>query len=309
MDEYSMKILPRPIMNRKKIIVVLLFAVLILSGCSRLGAIPSCCPEQTPETWLASHPYLEVSIGSVDFILMVPSSTIFIYLLGVITTAIGVHFLRSRQGNASRLWWGISLVLWGLGALLAGTSYQAFSYEIKCAGKAVCTFTSWWEVYYLLFTTASVNAMIAGVAHTSAEGAVRRALSIYALVNTVVYAIVCLAGAFIPHRFMVSFELMVLFTGPGFLLLFAVNLVRALRHRTAVDRSLAITWVSLGLVMAAYFIYFGLGITERLWERGVWFSANDVLHTGLILWMTYIALGLSRKIRDVNPAARNTARA
>jgi len=277
--------------------------LLFLSGCGRLGTIPSCCPEQTPATWLMNHPYTHVSIGSADFVLMVPSSTTFVYLLGIVTVGIGIHFLRTRDSHASRLWWGISLILWGLGALLAGTSYQAFSYEIKCAGKIVCSWTSWLEIYYLLCTTASVNAMILGVAHTSTEGSVRKALTIYALVNTVVYSIVCLIGAFIPHRFMVSFELMVLFTGPGFLFLFVINLSRFVKHKTAVDRSLVITWVFLGLVMAAYFIYFGLGITKKLWENGTWFSANDVLHIGLILWMAYIALGVSRDIRDLKPVS------
>jgi len=290
-------------MKYVKHIVPLLGFLSLLSGCSRLSTMPYCCPEQTPATWLANHPYTEVSIGSLDFVLMVPTSTMFIYLLGIITVCLGVYFLRTRDSHTSRLWWGISLILWGLGALFAGTSYQAFSYEIKCAGNAVCSWTSWWEIYYLLFTTASVNAMVLGVAHTSTEGSARKALSIYALVNTNAYFVICLVGAFIPHRFMVSFELMVLFTGPGFLLLFVINLSRFLKHRTAVDRSLVITWVSLGLVMAAYFVYYGLGITEKLWEGGVWFSANDVLHIGLILWMAYIYFGLSKKIRDLESLA------
>lgn len=40
--------------------------------------------------------------------------------------------------------------------------------------------------------------------------------------------------------------------------------------------------------MAVYYGYLLSGIPEGLWAKGVWFSANDVLHLGLIAWMVYI---------------------
>jgi hypothetical protein len=281
-----------------KRITLWLFGLITLSGCGRLDTLLY-IPQQTGQEWLASQPYMELELASHEFILVQPSSTFFVYLLGVLTIAFGSHFYRNSQNQLSRKWWGGALILWGIGALLAGTSYQAFSYEIKCAGQEYCLWTSWWEILYMIFSVASVNAMLLGVGHTSAVGKLREAMTVYAFANTAVYLAVILFGVFLPVKFLISFELMLIFLAPSILYLFFLSIGRYRKDKKPIDRGLIITWLWLGLTMVAYYTYLLLGFTEQLWQQGIWFSENDVLHVGLISWMVFIRLRLVNKIEDL----------
>jgi hypothetical protein len=66
------------------------------------------------------------------------------------------------------------------------------------------------------------------------------------------------------------------------------------------DLALVGAWVWLLLTMVAYWLYDRLDITPKLWAkgRGIWFSQNDVLHIGLILWMIYIATVVANCVND-----------
>ena len=270
---------------------------LILSACGRLESIPY-SPEQTPESWLLIQPFVEMQFGQFNFILVQPSSTIFVYLLGIITISIGLSFLRIQENHQSRKWWGIALVLWGLGALCAGTSYQAFSFEIKCAGKAICSWTSWWEIIYLILSVASIDAMLISGAYASWKGKLRQVLINVALFKFAVYCILVLIGILTLNEFLISFELLLIVTTPDILFLFILNGWRYLKYRDQMDAALAVTWIWLGAIIGIYFIYLQLGFTEILWERGIWFSENDVLHLGLISWMLFIGFGAAKLVRD-----------
>ena len=186
----------------------------------------------------------------------------------------------------------------GCGVRLAGTSYEAFSYALKCAGRPACVWTSGWEVAYLVLSVASVDAMLVAEAYACATGRLRRGLIVYAAANLAAYVAIALVGALIPVKFLISFELLILFAAPTILLFFILNGWRYVKFRDRMDLALLGAWAWLALTLAAYFGYLMLGITQTLWASGVWFSENDVLHIGLIVWIIYLARVVAPRVRD-----------
>lgn len=276
---------------------LLLVFGLALSGCGALETIPY-APPQTPETWLQIQPYWELPFGASSLIIIQPSTSIIVYLLGLITIGAGGYFFKIQNGQRSRQWWGRALLLWGLGALLAGSSYEAFSYQLKCAGRGVCIWTSWLEVAYLILSLGSVDAMLAAVAYACTAGRWRSGLLKYALVNFVLYLFLTLVGALLPLPFLISFELLLVAAAPNILLFFIISGRRYFRHKQRMDLIYLGTWAWLVLTIAAYFLYYLSGWTQQLWEKGMWFTENDVLHIGLIFWMLYIVLVMAPHVRD-----------
>lgn len=57
------------------------------------------------------------------------------------------------------------------------------------------------------------------------------------------------------------------------------------------------------LVIGAYLLAQVLGITQVLWARGIWFTENDVLHVGMILWILHIDVYLSKTVEDMHDPA------
>jgi hypothetical protein len=188
----------------------------------------------------------------------------------------------------------------------AGTSYQAFSYEIKCAGREFCSWTSWWEVVYLLLSLASVNAMMMAQAYSCVAEKWRKAMSWFALASVMSYVLLVLIGAFVPVKFLISYELLIFFAAPNILIFFVLNGRRYGRLRGGMDLALLGTWMWLSISLGMYFLYRVLDITQEFWAQGVWFSENDVLHVGLIIWMIYIALVVANRVVDAStPAHRH----
>ena len=255
----------------------------------------------TGEQWCSAMPCVELFSSGV--VLNQPLSTLLVYALGLVWFWMSLRFLKTSSGQISKRWWSLSLALGGLAALSAGTSYQAFGYELKCAGRELCVWTTWWEIFYMIIQVASLNAMLVAVAYACSTGFMRRAMLAYAGINFLAHFSVTVAGVLLPNRFMLSFDLLLVFTAPTFAIYFLINGLRYLQHKLAMDAVLLISWVLLVGANVFYFAYLSLGLTNTLWERGTWFSENDVLHVAVLVWLLYVGFVVIKHVKDAPQSA------
>jgi hypothetical protein len=262
----------------------------------RVKTIPN--PDLTKENWGEKQPLKKVKLGTLEFYISQPSSSFWVYLLGVLVTIAGINFFMIQEAEVSRFWWGISLVLWGVGAIVAGTSYQAFGYELKAARREVCSWTSWWEIIYLIMQQWSMNAMTIAIAYSTTTGLLKEILIWYSIAITIIYPILVLIGAFTPVKSLITFDWMVEISLPSFIVFLVLNSVRYIQYGYTMDLVLIGSWILIYLSWWGFMKYWKSGLTEILWKKGIWFSENDVLHVVLIIWALYILFVMPEYIRD-----------
>lgn len=281
--------------------LLLLLPALLLAGCGRLDELPY-SPQTTPEQWCAGRPCIDVG-GTV---INEPIGIVLVFALALFWIGAGIYFLVTRRGQRSRLWFGIALVLGGIGAGLAGTSYQLFSYVLKCEGRDYCVLTSGFEVGYSVTQAWSVSAMVIAVAFACTLGRARTGLIVYAVVNALLYCVVAAVGIMAPNAMALSFSVLMLFALPGVII---VIIITARRLKAPKERAMFTAAILLLLVQVAYYAYWISGLTQVLWDdgKGVYFSENDVLHIGFILWLVYllwrVGPTLDDREQDVAPVA------
>lgn len=263
-------------------------------------------PLQTPQTFLDGMPYREMSVFGREFILIQPSSTFFVYLLGVMMMALGAFFLASQKGQKSRLFLGYGFLLWGVSALAAGTSYQAFGYELKCRGREFCLFTSEWELVYMLLAAYCINCLMVAVGYETLGEKGRNRLIRFAVIDSVAYSLYMLIGSMIPNRFMISYEGFIAFVGINFVILFAVNVHQYAQKRDKFNRSMIVIWIAFVFVNAGYFVFLYAQWGTALYERyGLWFNENDALHVLLIAWAVLIFILIRNRTGIEAPPAQS----
>jgi hypothetical protein len=281
--------------------IFIILSAMLLSGCSLDSILYD--PPLTAQTWCANRPCSPVQFGPFNFVLSEPTSSLLVYLLTAQTIWAAYYFWSKANGRKTMQWWGVQLLLGGIAAFFAGTSYQAFGYELKCAGREACIWTNWLEVTYNVLTVLSINALMVAVSYSSAQGKLRGAMRSFAVFSALVYFVVAMYGAGTANKFLISFEFMVLFLMPNYLTFIVLNSYRYIRYRDAAELALLSVWASLFAVIGIYFYYMFQGYTQVLWAKGIWFSENDVLHVGMVLWIAYAPWVLGKRLKDL-PASK-----
>jgi len=265
----------------------------------RLYQIKHDDPHLNENTWFIAQPCKHYRLFGQEILITQPSSTFWVYLLGILTTALGCYLLVEHEGQISRGLWGVSLILWGIGALLAGTSYQAFGYQIKCDGRPEVVWTSWWEVIYLIFQQVSVSVMLVAVAYSCLPDGGQKFAIIAATVVSILYITMVFYGALKPIKSLITFELMVHICTPFIVFMLLLNTWRYWQFSSTLDLALIGNWLGLIATMVLYEKYMSLGVSEKLWAKGRWFSENDVLHVALIAWVFYLSVVLEPLIVNI----------
>lgn len=248
----------------------------------------------TPQKWLQSHWHIRIG----DYVIAEPSSSFFVFLLAFVIMGLAFYMFKTKKHQRSRMLLGYSMFLWALSTFSAGISYQIFSYELKCVGQIECLWTTPWEILYLILYVISVKLLVLAISFSCANTTLRRYFRLYAIIMGVVYSFMLIIGIFTPNQFLISFELMVLFLAPSYILMFVLNLRNYMSTKSQLDIHLIYAWIGMLLITISYFGFYYLKVADTLWQNGIWFNANDVLHLLLIVWVVYFRYGVCDLIKD-----------
>jgi len=265
---------------KMKSIIVLLFSIISFIVSFQFSQIDRLLiqPQINSEMFLSQYLYIKIN----NLIIQQPTSTFFILLLAIITLGLGLYYLKNKSNKFS-LWLGINFVFWGLGAFLAGLSYQAFGYYLKCTNLEYCTFTNWIELLYMTLTVLSINALLVAYSYLSNHKKIQNNLHKFALGSVVLYALFQGIGIVLSNQFMISYEGMLLFLSPNIIIMMWINYQNL---NKSLHKKLWIIWLLFLGVNIAYFVALFSNQGPFLYSNfNIWFNENDTLHVLLIIWM------------------------
>ena len=152
---------------------------------------------------------------------------------------------------------------------------------------------------YLLITAISIGMLVIAMSHYVASGKTRKVMKLITYISIPLYAVILAIGSIVPFKFMVTYELFSVFFMPHFIVFFLLSIKRYRIKKDIMYKRYIITWILFLIVNVVYYVYYWLGISEKLLNStGIWFNQNDVLHVLLLGWMIYIWIALPNVILD-----------
>jgi len=264
-------------MKSKMVLVFSIISFIILFQFSQIDRL-LILPLIKGDMFLSQYPYIKLN----NLIIQQPTSTFFILLLAIITVGLGLYYLKNKKNKFS-VWLGINFIFWGIGAFLAGLSYQAFGYYLKCTNLEYCTFTNWVELLYMTLTVISINAFFVAYSYLINNKKVQDNLQNYAIISVVLYSLFQGIGIVLPNQFMISYEGMLLFLSPNIIIMMWINYKNL---SNTLHKRLWTIWLLFLGVNVAYFIALFSNQGPFLYSNfNIWFNENDTLHVLLIVWM------------------------
>lgn len=242
------------------------------------------------------------------FVLSQPSSTLFVELLGLICVIGGVRFYLAWSNkvtsnlNFSRLLFGLGMIAWGLGAILAGLSYEALEWELKCRNRqGYCVKYSWLEVAYVLLQVVSGDFLLLASALSTDLVTVPWFWRLYwvGIFNFLLYSIVVGVGALLGVYAFVGFNVCLLFCIPCFVVGIGLSFFTFIYYWYIGDpraqreeyKYQFVSWCWCIFSFVFYYAFYRWGIEKEIWaDYGLWITANDFLHVILIVWAVRVTL-------------------
>lgn len=230
------------------------------------------------DQYIASMPFIYLS--NVNLYFQQPFSSILVFAMGLVIIYIGWVYVK--HSNFVTIWLGINFFFWGLGAIVAGISYQAFGADLKCALYDSCRFTHLVELFYMSLTVISINALLIAYSGFHASKTAQRLQSL-ALFSVGAYSLLQGIGMVVPVKFLLTYEFMLIFLSVNIVIMMWTDYTQ---RSSEVHKRLFIWWIVFLFVNLAYFIALFSGYAAPLYQTtGIWFNENDVLHLFLLLWM------------------------
>ena len=85
--------------------ILIVSTIIFFSACDKLKKIPYDPPLKSDE-WCTNQPCSE--LGNV--IISQPSSSVVVYILGILSITIGIFFLKKNKGKNTKNWWANSKI-------------------------------------------------------------------------------------------------------------------------------------------------------------------------------------------------------